>query len=70
MVQMLAFQQQHIALRLAQVARWKFREVSKEELEVIRSLELHLQQLIMKQLTSVPLVVVEEVLFLHPVILG
>jgi hypothetical protein len=65
MVQMLAFQQQHIALLLVQVEHKKFKpQICREEMEEIRSLELHLQQLIMKQLTSVPLVVVEEVLSL------
>ena len=65
MVQMLAFQQQHIALLLVQVEHKKFKaQIYREEMEEIRSLELHLLRLIMKQLTSVPLVVVEEVLSL------
>ena len=69
MVHLLISQHQHIALRLVRVEFTVLRIVYKEELEEIRSLELHLQQLIMNQLICVPLVVEEEVLFLHPIIL-
>ena len=52
MVQMFSFQQQHIALRLAQVARWtKFRQVSMEDLEMVVLMDIFHLHLIMKQLT-------------------